>query len=333
MAQLFTWAAETHVGHHRDHNEDRYAVFDCPLGTAFIVCDGMGGHAAGDVAANLATQKVRELLQNATPDQPISYWLRRALFHAHHAIQNQGQLTYGAGNMGTTAVLLLLTPQGEAWWAHTGDSRLYLFRNGQLHQLTHDHSYVAFLVDSGYISPESAFGHPQSNQLLFTLGTSAPYTVVDAATYPLFLYRGDALLLCTDGVSGLIPEEEIRHILSQRKPPAERVQQLIHAALNAGGYDNATALLVEITQRTTTGVSPSPSRISLWVLPLVTALALLMGFLAGQLFPLQVQDPSPKTSSPVSTRHDSVPARQNPVPPDSQKTAPTQGEDILFTPR
>lgn len=331
MGQPFTWAAETHVGHHRDHNEDRFDAFDCPLGTAFLVCDGMGGHAAGDVAASLAIQKVRELLQHATPDQPVSYWLRRALFHAHYAIQNQGQLAYGTGGMGTTAVLLLLTPHGEAWWAHAGDSRLYLLRSGQLHRLTHDHSYVALLVDSGYISPESAFGHPQSNQLLFTLGTSAPYTVVDAATYPLILQRGDAFLLCTDGVSGLLPDEAIRDILNQRVAPADRVRRLIHAALDAGGYDNATALLVEVSQASApVRVSARAWRVGAWMLPLVGGLALLTGFLVGQVFPLRASGSSARINLPAPPYHDSIPAHLKAAPAGSQDSIPGQRPDSLL---
>ncbi|MCX7607463.1 MAG: protein phosphatase 2C domain-containing protein [Bacteroidia bacterium] len=245
MGKRYTWAAETHQGHHRSHNEDRYAVFTCPLGEAFVVCDGMGGHAAGDVAATLAVQRIKELLEKASITYPVDYWLRRALHYAHQAIQEYSQQTYGMSYMGTTAVVLLLTSSGEAWWAHTGDSRLYLFREQRLWALTHDHSYVSLLVDAGHLSPEAAFGHPQSNQLLFSLGASQDFTLAEASSYPLSLNKGDVFLLCSDGLSGFVPPEELRSILSAPLTPAEKVRKLISLALQAGGYDNITAIVIE----------------------------------------------------------------------------------------
>ncbi|MEN3040599.1 MAG: protein phosphatase 2C domain-containing protein [Bacteroidia bacterium] len=284
---LFTWAAETHVGLHRSHNEDRYDTFACPLGTAFIVCDGMGGHAAGDVAAALAIQRIKELLLNATFEQPVSYWLRRAFFHAHQGIHAYTQQQYGSEGMGTTAVILLITPQGEAWWAHTGDSRLYLLRQGALYRLTHDHSYVSFLVDSGFISPEAAFGHPQSNQLLFTIGSSGSYTMVEASSYPFRVKKGDIFLLCSDGISGLIPDDQIAEKLKSRVPLVERTKSLIHAALQAGGYDNATAITVEIISE-----PYAASNKPLWGTIAVGVLTLVVGFLLGQVVSLSSKDVS-----------------------------------------
>ncbi len=303
MAQeLFTWAAETHVGNHREHNEDRYDSFICPLGTVFVVCDGMGGHEAGDVAATMAIQRIKDMLQKAPPTGSIPYWLRRAFFHAHYDIQNYGQMHYGSGGMGTTAVALLITPQGEAWWAHTGDSRLYLLREGKLHRLTHDHSYVSLLVDAGYITPESAFGHPQSNQLLFTLGTSNAYTVVEASSYPIKVQKGDIFLLCSDGVSGLIPDEQISAILAQSISLPDKARHLIQAALQAGGYDNATAILVEVLRSPVQSSMARPAAISRWGLVLTSIVALSVGFLIGQAIPLrQMEQKKPQQAQRQDT--------------------------------
>ncbi|MCX8111767.1 MAG: protein phosphatase 2C domain-containing protein [Bacteroidia bacterium] len=310
MRCSFVWAVETHVGYHREHNEDQYASFSCPMGTAFIVCDGMGGHAAGDVAAALAIQKIKEILDTARPTYPVAYWLRRAFFHAHHQIQAYAQRTYDTLTMGTAAALLLITPEGEAWWAHTGDSRLYLLREGRLHRLTHDHSYVHFLVDSGYISPESAFGHPQSNQLIFTLGASSHLTVVDVSPYPLRIQKGDLFLLCSDGLSGLVPDERIAELLQANKAVADRVRSLIHAALDAGGYDNITALLIEITAASNDPKASSKGR--LWTTIGLGIGAMLIGFLIGQVVPLRTRPTLAEYPDPLGR------GRISPIPPSSQ---------------
>lgn len=280
MQKYYTWAAETHQGHHRDYNEDRYAVFSTPIGEAFIVCDGMGGHAAGDVAATLATQQVKSLLEHASPLYDPPYWLRRALHYAHQGILEYAQGQYGASGMGTTAVLLLLDPQGNAWCAHTGDSRLYLLREGRLYLLTHDHSYVSLLIDTGHLSPEAAFGHPQSNQLLFTLGSGQGFTIVESSSFPLQVRPGDRFLLCSDGLSGLVPDSTLAQLLAQPKPLPEIVRALIQAALDAGGYDNITAIAVEIGPIAASSFSAS---LSPWRKRLILALGGLVLFLLGML--------------------------------------------------
>lgn len=331
MHKPYSWAAETHVGHHRDHNEDRYAAFTTPIGEAFLVCDGMGGHAAGDVAATLAIQHIKALLERATPTYLPAYWLRRALHYAHQGILEYAQTQYGAGGMGTTAVVLLLTPAGEAWWAHTGDSRLYLLRQGHLYPLTHDHSYVSLLVDTGHLSPEAAFGHPQSNQLLFTLGASQGFTIVEASSFPLKVQAGDRFLLCSDGLSGLVPEDRIAQILSQAKPPADIVRELIQAALEAGGHDNTTAIVVEATQLT----AHAPSHRRRTALLILAGMALfLLGLLGGGLFlklpAAESQKPAPsdtssraaapRTNSLHKPGRDTLPPQ---APPNSAPAAPT----------
>ncbi len=263
----------THVGYHREHNEDLYAVFSSPVGEVFLLCDGMGGHGAGDVAARVAVDRIKEVLGGASAAHSPAYWLRRAFYEAHHAILEASQRGYGALHMGTTAVALLLTPTGEAWWAHTGDSRLYLWRRDRLSPLTHDHSYVSYLVDSGQIAPEAAFDHPHSNQLLFSLGGAQGFTLIEACSYPLRVQRGDRFLLCSDGVSGLVPEKRIEATLAAKKSPTELAQDLIAQALAAGGHDNATVIVVEVA-----GAPAEASvRESLWKV----GLGVLAGFLIG----------------------------------------------------
>lgn len=272
----------THVGHYREHNEDVYAMFSCPLGEVFLVCDGMGGHEAGDVAARLAVERIKEVFGGVSEVFSPAYWFRRAFYEAHHAILEAGQRGYGAQHMGTTAVALLLTPAGEAWWAHTGDSRLYLWRCGKLSVLTHDHSYVSYLVDSGQIAPEAAFDHPHSNQLLFSLGGMQGFTLVEASPYPLRVQKGDRFLLCSDGVSGLVPEAQLEAMLSTRKPPSDVARDLINRSLEAGGRDNATVIVVEVDG----APSGTPAQTSFWKVGLGVLAGLLIG-VGGALWAFQ----------------------------------------------
>jgi serine/threonine protein phosphatase PrpC len=271
-----TWAAETHLGLHRQINEDRYAVFSCPLGEVFVVCDGMGGHEAGEVAATLAIQTIQAVLSQAGAGERPDYWLRRSLHAAHLTIQQAPAQGIGSSHMGTTAVVLLLNPHGEAWWAHVGDSRLYLYRQGQLQTLTRDHSLVAWYVEAGFITPAQAYRHPESNQLLLSLGGGKDIFLAEASPVPLKVQAGDSFLLCSDGLSGYVPEETIAQILGKAQPLPEKVKALIQAALNEGGYDNVTAILVAPELK----AAPSPRERVPYLVGLgllITGVALLAG--------------------------------------------------------
>jgi len=312
------WAAETHIGHHRQINEDRYAVFECPLGQVFVVCDGMGGHEAGEIAATIAIQAIQETLAHATSEHPPDYWLRRSLNTAHLAVHQAPQKGLGSPQMGTTAVVLLLTPENEAWWAHIGDSRLYLLRNGRLHRLTRDHSLVAWYVESGFITPAQAHRHPESNQLLLSLGGSKDIFLVEASAIPLPLQSGDLLLLCSDGLSGYVSEAAITQILNSSHPLSEKVKSLIHAALAEGGYDNVTVLLVSPDARLSGTVQKRLPYIAGMIL-LVSGIALLAG-LGG--FYLSEKMASSPTPGPTDSLHTAPPA----PPADSSHSDTTRSD-------
>ncbi len=310
------WASETHIGHHRQINEDRYAVFECPLGQVFVVCDGMGGHEAGEVAATIAIQAIQETLSQATPDYPPDYWLRRSLNTAHLAVHQAPQKGLGSPQMGTTAVVLLLTSQNEAWWAHIGDSRLYLFRNGKLYSLTRDHSLVAWYVESGFITPAQAHRHPESNQLLLSLGGSKDIFLVEAPSIPLSIQSGDLFLLCSDGLSGYVSEAAITQILSSPKPLSEKVRNLVHAALAEGGYDNVTVLLVSPNAQ---APKPAPKRLPrmIGMALLVSGIALFAG-LGGFYLSEKI------ASSPPQNTTDSTRTTPPPTSNDSARSDTTQ---------
>ncbi len=242
---MASFASESHLGYHRQVNEDRYTHLECPLGSVYVVCDGMGGHGAGDIAASLAIEAVQQTLQKATPTSySPDYWLRRAIQNAHYHVLKAPQMGLGTTHMGTTLVLLLLTPQNEAWWAHIGDSRLYLWRQGRLSRLTRDHSLVWWYIETGHLAPEQSFGHSESNQLLLAIGASRDLMLVEATTFPLPVRPDDVFLLCSDGLTGYISEERIAHILTKKTSLSEKVRHLVRAALDAGGYDNITVMLV-----------------------------------------------------------------------------------------
>lgn len=306
------WAAETHIGHHRQINEDRYAVFECPLGQVFVVCDGMGGHEAGEIAATIAIQAIQETLAQATSEHPPDYWLRRSLNTAHLAVYQAPQKGLGSPQMGTTAVVLLLTPENEAWWAHIGDSRLYLLRNGKLYRLTRDHSLVAWYVESGFITPAQAYRHPESNQLLFSLGSSKDIFLVEASAIPLPLQSGDLLLLCSDGLSGYVSEAAISQILNSSAPLSEKARTLVHAALSEGGYDNITVLLVSPN---TQSPKPTPKRLPRMIGMglLVSGIALFAGL--GGFYLSEKIASAPPQNTPDSTH--TAPA---PSPNDSSRS-------------
>lgn len=316
-----TWAAETHLGLHRQINEDRYVVFACPLGEVFVVCDGMGGHEAGEVAATLAIQTIQVVLSQARAGERPDYWLRRSLHTAHLAIQQAPDQGMGSPHMGTTAVVLLITPTGEAWWAHVGDSRLYLYRQGQLHTLTRDHSLVAWYVEAGFITPAQAHRHPESNQLLLSLGGGKDIFLVEASPVPLKVQAGDLFLLCSDGLSGYVPEEAITQILGRAQPLSEKVKAFIQAALNEGGYDNVTALLVAAQS----GAFPSsrkrvPYLVGLSLL--LTGIVLLAGMGGFYLSKMESRAPVPTDSVQVQPQSPADSLRPDTSKHDSAAPAP-----------
>lgn len=231
----YQWAAATHQGRVRTHNED--AVYPPTSGRGegpvlLMVADGMGGHVAGDVASRVAVEAATE--SEGTPTERVEA--------ANRAILDEVQRRPELAGMGTTLTLVELDTDGLARFAHVGDSRAYLLREGRLRQLTTDHTVVNEYVQAGKISAEEAATHPQRSMLTRALGL-VPVVQVDAFEEPL--RPGDRLLLCSDGVSSMIDDDDIAHAL-QRRVPEEAAWDLVERANRAGGLDNATALVVDV---------------------------------------------------------------------------------------
>ena len=238
-------AGKTDVGRVRQENQDDYRAGELPGGAVWaLVCDGMGGAKGGREASQGACNVIENFFQEqyaqcgAGQEEPF---LKKALLYANRFVFQKAAHEEALAGMGTTAVCALVR-SGNVYLCHAGDSRAYLIRDGKLTQLTHDHSYVQELVDCGTITEEEAEHHPQKNIITKALG-------VDYRLEPEFtaakLKREDRLLLCTDGLTNLVPVEEMEELLAQGTF-YDLPDRLIEAANAHGGSDNITALLLAV---------------------------------------------------------------------------------------
>ncbi len=232
----------TDTGAVRPHNED-YVAYIAPQnadpaaarGSLMLVADGMGGHAAGEVASALAVETVRRVYYEHSG--PVSQVLASAFLAANRAILSWAENNPECKGMGTTCTAVAVR-NGDAWLAHVGDSRAYLLRDGVMTQLSDDQTLVAQMVREGQLTPEQAQNSPISNVILQALGANADIAHV-VWSDPLRLAAGDILVLCTDGLSGIVPDATIaEHV--ERLPPDEACEALIEAAIAAGAPDNVS---------------------------------------------------------------------------------------------
>ncbi|CAN5329184.1 hypothetical protein BH09BAC1_BH09BAC1_04630 [soil metagenome] len=255
----------TDVGQVRDHNEDNFVLckdlasqdwtykrdeqFDLgPLGSVLFVADGMGGTNAGEVASEIAQATVDEEFKkiSAIPadDQAIMNLVKKVIVKAHQNIVQRTHEDPTTAGMGTTAVLCWVV-NDKAYVAWAGDSRMYLYRdNAEFTPITDDHSLVWELVKSGQLTPEDARTHENSNIITQSLGDDSRPPKPDAKMVQL--HTGDRVMLCSDGLSGMISDNKLAGILSGRLNTAETCRELIQEANNAGGTDNITVLLLDV---------------------------------------------------------------------------------------
>jgi serine/threonine protein phosphatase PrpC len=235
------WGSMSHVGAVRDHNEDALLAD----GSLFLVADGLGGHAAGEVASALAVATVAEELAGveAVDEEAVSAAVQKAAVAVYEAAAGDEALT----GMGTTVTGLALSAAADdlAWIVlNVGDSRVYLLADGTLEQLTRDHSEVQQLLDAGLIDEEEAAQHPFRNVITRHVGGPWPPDV-DLWRRPV--RAGERYLLCSDGVSNELPGDRLRELLQEPGPPAQAAQRVVEAAVRAGGRDNATVVVVDVT--------------------------------------------------------------------------------------
>ena len=223
--------AATDIGQVREGNEDSYLVVE-PL---YAVADGMGGHRGGEVASSLALETVQGMFERREGS------LAEQVAEANRAVFERSQNDRKVSGMGTTLTAAQVDGN-RVHLVHVGDSRAYLLRGGELTQVTEDHTLVHRMVMEGEISEEEAETHPHRSILTRALGVDQNIQVDEG---DLEVAPGDRLLLCTDGLTGMVPEGEIREILLESLDPQEAVDKLVKVANRAGGIDNITALILD----------------------------------------------------------------------------------------
>lgn len=228
-------------GRVRRENEDYMGYFDTLNGDVFLVCDGMGGHAGGAYAAQLAVSSVREFLERKYFDDPADA-IKEALEYANKAIYDKAINNPDYNGMGTTAVMLIVQA-AKVWWGHVGDSRVYLQSFDGLRRLTNDHSFVQRLIDEGSITEEEALTHPRRNELLAALGVHAD-VAVEVYEHAYTTIQGDIILLCSDGLTNALGDAEIEKILGAKATSQQKAVKLVELANNNGGPDNITVQVV-----------------------------------------------------------------------------------------
>ena len=230
--------ARTDVGRVRERNEDAYLVQE-PL---YAVADGMGGHRGGDVASSMTVEALESV--ELPSDDPLAS-LVEEIKKANVEVLRRGESDKELRGMGTT-LTAFLTDDDRAYVAHVGDSRAYLLRDGSLQRLTRDHTLVERMVEEGRLLPDQARHHPQRSILTRALGVDDDVQVDDLTLDPL--QAGDRILLCSDGLSAMVDEDVIERILLEEADPQAASDQLVEAAIEAGGEDNITVLVLDIEQ-------------------------------------------------------------------------------------
>ena len=235
----------THIGLVRENNQDALEYGTLNETTQYaVVCDGMGGANGGNIASKIAVEVIGSRIRDAYREQEgmvsPEHLLTSAMATANVGVYDRAQREEMLSGMGTT-VVAVITSGDTAYISHVGDSRLYLYRDGALSQITRDHSVVQELIESGQITEEEARSHPRKNYITRALGvTNEEYGEYDELT----VQAGDRLLLCTDGLTNEVSKADMERLLAL--PIEEASEALIRAALDDGGMDNITVTLMDV---------------------------------------------------------------------------------------
>lgn len=241
MSLGFKYAALSNIGKIRQSNQD--SGYAGP--NLLVLADGMGGPAGGDIASSIAIDHLRGLDSPAdNPEQALDS-LRDAINEAHQELCERSTQDPALAGLGTTCIAIRRS-ENDLSMTHIGDSRAYRLRGGELRQMTNDHSFVQYLVDTGQLTPDQAENHPQRSVLLRVLGDSQEDVTLDES-HPEFTV-GDRWLLCSDGLCGFVSGQTIGKVLYRSESPKQACESLVELALKAGGPDNVTCVVAEIVE-------------------------------------------------------------------------------------
>lgn len=243
MKTSYIIANRTDVGRVREVNEDCMVTFDSPNGRVIVVCDGMGGQAAGDVASRLACDIITDIVTNNTFGTPTEA-ITRACMAANQGIVHTAAQNPDLEGMGATCVMVIIKDD-LVYYGWVGDSRIYYISNGSIRQLSRDQSFVQQLVDQGQLTAAEAESHPNKNQILNALGLPS-MTPPELCPAPLSPEAGSVILLCSDGLSGMVDNQTMASIVSNpEKTLQQKADALVDQACANGGTDNITVQMVQ----------------------------------------------------------------------------------------
>ena len=220
----------------RQRNEDRFYA----QGPLLIVADGMGGYTGGEYDSTMVVDTIVEVVNEST--EISTEVLENAILKANRMVYEKSQSYKELEGMGTTAVVAYVQ-EDTLYWAHVGDSRLYLYGQEGLHRMTKDHSMVQQLVEAGTITEDEVIHHPKRNMLTRAIGV---YETVEVDTGVVEVHQNDRILLCSDGLSGYIEESKIEQVLSEENNESRALEDLVHLVYDAGARDNVTIVLGRI---------------------------------------------------------------------------------------
>ena len=220
----------------RQRNEDRFYA----QGPLLIVADGMGGYTGGEYASTMVVDTIAKVVNEAT--EMSTEVLENAILQANRMVYEKSQSYKELEGMGTTAVVAYVQ-EDTLYWAHVGDSRLYIYGSEGLLRMTKDHSMVQQLVEAGTITEEEVIHHPKRNMLTRAIGV---YETVEVDTGVVEVHQNDRILLCSDGLSGYIEESKIEQVLSEENNESRALEDLVHLVYDAGARDNVTIVLGRI---------------------------------------------------------------------------------------
>jgi serine/threonine protein phosphatase PrpC len=236
----FDFAIHTDKGRVRERNEDNVAYFDTINGHAFVVCDGMGGHNAGDIASEIAVESISDYLNEKFYPNPFEA-VENSIINANKSIYKHALGNDYLQGMGTTIVLALIRDD-RIYYGHVGDSRLYLYRNNVLDQMTEDHSIVQQLLKGGLITAKEAKEHPKRNEITRALGLSIALEP-EVSPRAIIPQNDDFLLICSDGLTNLVGPNEISKVLNNPYNVNDKAVKLVSKANKKGGIDNISIIL------------------------------------------------------------------------------------------